>query len=109
MGQRLEMRLLLRLRQHVQVSVVLFADMDICSPFGISGQLFFWQIWVSVVLLAVASVVWGFGEIHFVGLYCIRRRLGHWEAVFCLILWDFASADCFGIPFLPCFIVYNVG
>ena len=62
MGQRLEMGLLLRLglllelRQHVQVSVVLFADMDICSPFAVlvscsfgrfGSPLFFWQLLVS--------------------------------------------------------------
>ena len=33
-GAGLEMGLLLELRQHVQVSVVLFTDMDICSPFA---------------------------------------------------------------------------
>ena len=68
MGQRLGMRLLLRLglllelRQHVQVSVALFADMDLCSPFGSSGQLFFWQIWVSVVLLADLGLRCSFGS-----------------------------------------------
>ena len=34
LGLLLGFRLLLELRQHVQVSVVLFADMDICSPFA---------------------------------------------------------------------------
>ena len=31
----------------IWISVVCFADMDICSPFGRFGQLFFWQLLVS--------------------------------------------------------------
>ena len=69
----------------IWISVVCFADMDICSPFAVlvscsfgrfgspvffwqllvsyggmgrfGSLLLFWQVWVSVVLLAVASVV----------------------------------------------------